>query len=46
MIGNSIAADIIGAKSVRINAVLVRSTITDYVEYYAKDLKGLEDIIT
>jgi ribonucleotide monophosphatase NagD (HAD superfamily) len=45
MIGDSVVADIIGAKNVGLKSVLVRNNSTDYVEYYSNDLKGLKGII-
>lgn len=45
MIGDSVVADIIGAKTVGMKSVLVRNNNIDSVEYYSNDLKGLKEII-
>lgn len=45
MIGDSITADVIGAKAVGMKGILVRSTPTDSIEYYSKDLSGVKEII-
>jgi putative hydrolase of the HAD superfamily len=45
MIGDSVVADVIGAESVGIRGVLVRSKRVDSIKYYSNDLKGLKMII-
>lgn len=46
MIGDSITADVMGAKAVGMKGILVRADNTDSVEYYSKDLRGVTKIIT
>ena len=45
MIGDSIAADVNGAESVGIKAVLVRSEKDSTVKFHSNNLKGLKQII-
>jgi putative hydrolase of the HAD superfamily len=45
MIGDSVHADVIGAESVGIKGVLVRSKRADSIKYYSDDLRGLKKII-
>lgn len=45
MIGDSISADVHGAESVGIKAVLVRSKKDDSIKYHSEDLRGLKKVI-
>ncbi|MGL5416362.1 MAG: HAD family hydrolase [Clostridium sp.] len=45
MVGDDISADIRGAESMGIKAILVRGIEKEQIRYYSKDLWGVRDII-